>query len=1323
MQHRSRSPDVRHIATLAGLQPPELAAFLEPVPTAGLRRILMRTAEGQRIQRTLLRGFRPDKVARDALLKAFSSHIATTGGGQLAADLLRAWEGSQPEARAIAQEVSGRADVFGGDVSVELLDRLRAVLPAPTIDVLGGFSEGSVAPDTAPQPGSVDPSEPAPPEPTASDAATAAGADAQAADHALEDVALAAAELEPPPLVPLLKNVIHRDEWAWESDHPEYVGDDERLLLMSERLQGAKRSDTPRSEYAVAIAERLQAAGRCGAASSYWLAALETRLRISHDDDAVSDLSSAFLRCRLVDLGLAVEEHTDMDELVELSLGDVDASLQLAAARALILLGTVDDDLVFDHLTPRSRGTASSVLPSLFPASDRAIKAVRGSEPALTVLIREESRAILELQQAITALLANVSLDQLRRRRGKAIAALRALGPFVTAAEQPVLERTAALLAGALTRYEDAEEAREEAAYRDFRDLAASAREDALATEGHHALCLLVPLINASQAAVATHLRGRLLSEVARPTIRTLKPARVEGQGWSFALEFRNDGTGVAADTTLTVHPVDGVKATVEPSQQPIGRVPPGGDLVTTWGVRFDDSAPPDLGLTVQVDYADRSVTRQLLIPLSLRPGRQVDFDEYRSLAPYSINSISQPDRLKGRGEQLNKLREGFQRGASFAVTGQRRVGKTSLVRVFLSEIEALPTAIGLHLPLGEVSASGGTPDLGRLGRDLADRVVEAFETRFGEGAGVDVPTVAEFRDAFNPTFAAFLRKFSQAHKGLRLAFAFDDFDELPTPLFTGDAGRQFFLALRALMDRGTSFFFVGSERLPSLLAEQAERLNQVENLPLDYLDSRSLEALVREPTSGILDFEEEAVEAIGEWSARNPYFATILCTRLWDRARRDGDAGISKHDVDTAADEVIEEAARNYFQHFWSDSAVLRDEDRFVERSKAFLTLHALATQQDHPFRFVSRSSVASSIPDLTSDEVDGELQVLIQRGVLEVSRDDPSLLRIRVPVFAGWIRRHGAIETQTVVPATVAARSARSELSSEEVSAVADGLEYGGRRITTDDVREWARQFGALEDQRLMIRLLPPIRELGLFQMETFKTTLRALDARVRREATSRGLATELDPRRRSPGPIKNFYITHADETGKSGSAMVTHYRRENHYIDRQAGSPQKVIPEIVEARGPVVVVCIDDFVGTGRSAIEGIRKNLLDPLDASRPDWNEAVLLVYAAVAGFESGLDALRQTLGDRVPVVCEVPLGDSDRAFHPDSGLFDFQERERARELAHKFGSMLERRHPLGYEDSQGLVVFYDSVPNNTLPILCKAAPVGETRWRPLFPRN
>lgn len=61
---------------------------------------------------------------------------------------------------------------------------------------------------------------------------------------------------------------------------------------------------------------------------------------------------------------------------------------------------------------------------------------------------------------------------------------------------------------------------------------------------------------------------------------------------------------------------------------------------------------------------------------------------------------------------------------------------------------------------------------------------------------------------------------------------------------------------------------------------------------------------------------------------------------------------------------------------------------------------------------------------------------------------------------------------------------------------------------------------------------------------------------------------------------------------------------------------------------------------------------------------------------------------------------------------------------KARKIAETIGASLEKRHPLGWEDSEALVVFPDNTPNNTLPILWKAgAKVDGKEWHPLFPRH
>lgn len=115
---------------------------------------------------------------------------------------------------------------------------------------------------------------------------------------------------------------------------------------------------------------------------------------------------------------------------------------------------------------------------------------------------------------------------------------------------------------------------------------------------------------------------------------------------------------------------------------------------------------------------------------------------------------------------------------------------------------------------------------------------------------------------------------------------------------------------------------------------------------------------------------------------------------------------------------------------------------------------------------------------------------------------------------------------------------------------------------------------------------------------------------------------------------------------------------------------------------------------------------------------------VLLIHAVVVGFEAGLECVAQQMGEDVVVICAHRLTNVDRAFDPARRWFDStDDRLRALDLASKVGGGLWREAPLGWEDSQALVVFYDGVPNDTPPILWKFGQYEQRNWIPLFPRS
>ena len=83
-------------------------------------------------------------------------------------------------------------------------------------------------------------------------------------------------------------------------------------------------------------------------------------------------------------------------------------------------------------------------------------------------------------------------------------------------------------------------------------------------------------------------------------------------------------------------------------------------------------------------------------------------------------------------------------------------------------------------------------------------------------------------------------------------------------------------------------------------------------------------------------------------------------------------------------------------------------------------------------------------------------------------------------------------------------------------------------------------------------------------------------------------------------------------------------------------------------------------------------------------------------------------------------MCDI-LNDSNRCFTNESLIFeDATIKQRAREVAQTYGVKLQRKQPLGFDGGQLLIVFCDTCPNNSLPVLwCSSEP----SWTPLFRRH
>ncbi len=1322
------------------------AALLTPVTLTALRKIVQTGRIGGELRKSYFAGFRVEKLSREQIIASFERAIRSMKGIEPSRSLLIALVGSVPQLKTISREMLGRDQPFDGPVPPQFYDRLEMVLPERSLSILTTLVPPTV--DSAPLPRSDTSPDEADgrtvPETKGEQATNTATGPEPTANALLPQTAADKAGLKHSPLEqasrlfktvpPMFQSVVERDHWLWRNlEVPllEQEDIDSRLL----KMPGLENPDPPSEEeaieYACATARTLETSRRYLESRAYWQAAAILLAQAGQcTTERFGQVTTSIARTAARGSGTTGDdEGGDLAAIVDHGVRSASTPVRDSVIRSLTTVGALNDSFYeAAGLQSQTRGLIGQALPEVFNQARRKLEALKGSSERFHHAVRQYTRVLAELQRLVGTVVTNPTIETVKGQRSKLLQTLASFEDFADIEERSVIGAVRQLLSQLFSDYiRSADEVQDE----DFAALIQGARtvtEKGREIGSITCACLLVPLAMAVGSAATSHYQGLVRSKAPSLKVRLSKPVvATTNEVSSIDIEVSNDGSGVADECVLELEPSSNSPFVLDCSNLQFGRIAPDQCSTKSCQLRW----PTDMevvSLRFRLSFRDRSGSHQMGDTLKATRQQKIDWDAIDKMAcPYVIRSIDEPSRLKGRSEQLRTLRMGFQSQNSFMITGQKRVGKTSLAKVLLADLRSLPDTLPLYMAIGELSIASQGDDLGRLGKDLVDRIVEEYEDRFSEPIGIAVPDIEEFRpDSFNTTFVKFIRQYQRVHKH-RLAFVLDDFDELPTALFTGETGKAFFLALRALIDKGTSFFFVGSERLPAIIQEQAERLNQVRSLPLDYLDHDALAALVREPTKTWLEWTDGAIKEMEAWSARNPYFATLICTKVWDQVLRNRDCWVTRHDVKRAVEELAEHSDRGSYQHFWSDSPLSREEERDLYETKSSFVLLALSRLQEQPLVYVSRLALTRTCEDLRPDEVSEHLGSLVHRGVLETDPAHDDLVRFRVPLFALWLKHGGT----TAVPNAQGSSSGRYtapsanrlELSAEEVVAVVANLEYRDRRITTDEVRVWLAQFGDLQDQRLMLKLLRGVKN-HLFTLDRFLTTLESLHRLARSSATNQGFPTELDNRRW----VRNWFVTHADSNGKSGSATVKHYRSVNKISEQWCGSPEKVIGVMHGLNlDKAVIVSVDDFVGTGCSAVDGLRRNVLPVLDAQFPLWRGKALLIYAVVVGYEAGLGYIEEQMGSDVTVVCTRRLTESDKAFAPNSALFaSTDERLRAKRIAETVGVALEKKQPLGYEDSQSLVVLHDNVPNNTLPILYKDKEGSVYRgkpWKALFPRS
>lgn len=361
-------------------------------------------------------------------------------------------------------------------------------------------------------------------------------------------------------------------------------------------------------------------------------------------------------------------------------------------------------------------------------------------------------------------------------------------------------------------------------------------------------------------------------------------------------------------------------------------------------------------------------------------------------LNPYIAgNPIGGDDGFYGRDDILRDVTQVLAHRQQNAIVlyGQRRIGKTSV----LLQLERRLAADGRYTPVYfDLMDRAGKP-LTAVLWELTQRICLTLHLPVPERALFDGEGIY-FRDTFLPQAAG------QAAAG-GLVLLFDEFDVLDSPT-QEQAGATFFPYLRSWMSQATKvqFVFVIGRRPEDLSTNTMSAFKNIKATRVGLLAQRDAEKVIRlAEENGTLQWPDEAVTAVWNWSQGHPYVTQLLCETIWNQAYEE-DEGADKPPlvtpplVETALNPALD-AGANAFVWLWDG---LPPAERVVmaaiaEADKELIT-------GDDLVEILNRSGVRLIVSQLNVAP-----ETLVEWGLLQ---QEDSGYKVTVPLLRLWVKRN---------------------------------------------------------------------------------------------------------------------------------------------------------------------------------------------------------------------------------------------------------------------------------------------------------------------------
>jgi hypothetical protein len=501
--------------------------------------------------------------------------------------------------------------------------------------------------------------------------------------------------------------------------------------------------------------------------------------------------------------------------------------------------------------------------------------------------------------------------------------------------------------------------------------------------------------------------------------------------------------------------------------------------------------------------------TREAVYSLALEEQeiKDIHWEEIIKEKPYSISIIEERKKLFGRNEILDSLIENSnsQNIESFILYGQKRVGKSSIVKSLKTELDKQEDIVAVYKSMGNLKAVDPLDTFNHLGAYLCDEIIEELLIKYEHDKekydSISQLEIPDFKGSLAP-LEGFIKRIRRNNRRLKFIFILDEFDELNQDFFKpGIIGETFSINIgKGLNDfKYIGFILVGSENM-AFLNWQGMRYNNFREVRVDIFDKSNqyspFKRIVTDPLAPNIKYSDSAIDLIYEYSNGNPYFTNLICEKAFQTAYKHKDIYIDKHDIEQAISNFIDTEGKGRFEHFWSDginTETTTNKDKTSDIRKRILLAFSIAKSKDD--KRVTKEVIVKYIPkpkeyEISQLEFDRVLQEFYNRGIFCKNNNHTI---IRPKIFQEWLCDRGKnllVEGVADLDSIIREQELEHELyiNNEEIGNFIDKIKYKDKRLKNNDIRVYLNQFGKNSIQRKAFYLLNNLQYTSSYEIQSF-------------------------------------------------------------------------------------------------------------------------------------------------------------------------------------------------------------------------------------------